>query len=76
MTPREVVNTFVSRHVVAIIAAALSFGVGYGLLKAEVATKAESRDVERIESVIRRVDERTARIERYLCRARPEDIGC
>ena len=76
MTPREALNGFLSRHLVAVVAAALSFGVGYGVLRAEVEKKADRRDVERVEEVMRRVDERTARIERYLCRARPEDIGC
>lgn len=76
MTPREAVNDFVGRNLFALLAAALSFGIGYGVLKAELAAKADRVEVDRLEDVLRRVDERTARIERYLCRARPEDIGC
>lgn len=39
-------------------------------------SKADKADVEAMRTTIQRVDERTARIERYLCAGRVGDMGC
>ncbi len=38
--------------------------------------KADKAEVENLRQLMIRVDERTARIERHLCRQRPQDLGC
>lgn len=41
------------------------------------ADKAEVKaEVESLRVTLKRVDERTARIERFMCRTRPDDLGC
>jgi hypothetical protein len=47
------------------------------MLETTKAERAEvTRDIQRIERVLERLDERTARMDRFLCRQIPTDLGC
>lgn len=58
----------------------VAFAVGYTKLEARVATvekdKAEKIEMREVEAVLKRLDERSARIDRWICRQRPDDLGC
>jgi hypothetical protein len=47
-----------------------------GLLGMAWNSKADRSDVEALRQTMQRVDERTARIERFLCQDRASDLGC
>lgn len=75
MSPRDAVNDFVGRHLLGLTTAILAAGIGYGVLQAKVDAKADRHDVEMLRNAVQRIDERTARIERFLCQGRT-DLGC
>lgn len=80
---RQTVKTFLADHFFQIAGIVAAVAAAWTLLGAQVDAKADSaevqavrEEVESLRSTMQRVDERTARIERYLCRTRPDDIGC
>ncbi len=75
MSPRDAVNDFVGRHLLGLATTILAAGIGYGVLQAKVDAKADRHDVELLRAAVERIDERTARIERFLCQGRT-DLGC
>ena len=86
---RDQFSGWVRTHLVSIIIAVASAGIAFGLLKADVTSRASAADLQTVRAelnrkadrvsvmeTLRRVDDRTARIERYLCRKSPNDLGC
>lgn len=84
MTDRAL-NTVKSWLTIGGTIAAIAFG--WATLSAQVtfldSKKADRIEIEELRILLRqaeeraiRIDERTARIERHLCRSRPNDIGC
>lgn len=69
MTPRQVVNDFVGRHLIALVVGAFAFGGAWMLLQGQVANKADSSTVEAMARDIRT-------IKLILCRQQPGDSYC
>lgn len=75
--------------VLALAVPAVMGAVAIGAARYELSSKADRAEVKALEvevqrkagadtvvNVLRRLDERTQRIERYICRKRPDDLGC
>jgi len=69
MTPRDAVNDFLSRHILGLVVAVLSAGIGYGILQAKVEAKADRVTVESIAHEVRT-------IKYLLCKQTPNDSAC
>lgn len=52
---KETVNSFLSRHAIAFLAAAVSFGIGVGVMRSEIAAKADRSQVEAMATDIRTI---------------------
>lgn len=86
---RDQFSEWMLRHGVQILLAVAAASVAWGAATVELQGKADKADLQRLEdevthkadrdsvvNVLRRVDERTERIEKYLCRKSPNDLGC
>lgn len=81
----------VKTHALQVAILILTAGIAFGVLRKQVeeaASRAELKALEAkltaadqankdsISHILQRVDERTARIERYICRKQPDGLGC
>ena len=86
---RDQFSAWLQRHVIQIIRAVATASVAGGAATVELKNKADKAEVEQLRSlvnqkaprdsvmdILRRVDERTGRVEKYLCRKSPNDLGC
>lgn len=86
---RDLFAEWTKRHLVQIVIAACTAAVAFGAARAELSYKADKIEVEQLRAevsrkaprdsvmdVLRRVDDRTKRIERFICRRNPNDLGC
>ena len=86
---RDLFAEWAKRHLVQIVIAACTAALAFGAARAELQNKADKLEVEQLRSevrtkaprdsvmdILKRVDERTLKMERYICRREPNSLGC